>query len=117
MARLSFECQDADGDRVTIHTSEAELDELVAHYPELKKFLTAAGFALAKPYQGRGERRSQQREKTVFDGQHCPKCGQQMWDNRPKKQSGEYSPKAPDFKCSNRECGNALWPGTYEVAA
>jgi len=118
MARLSFECRDADGDKVTIQTSEAEIDELVNRYPELKKFLTDAGFVLVKPYQGRsGRRSSQPREKTVFDGQHCPKCGQAMWDNRPKKQSGKYSSKAPDFKCSNRECGHALWPGTYEVAA
>lgn len=35
----------------------------------------------------------------------CPKCNGPMWDNRNDKRN----PKAPDFKCKNRECGNAIW--------
>lgn len=125
MARLSFECQDADGDRVTIHTSEAEIDELVNRYPELKRFLIDAGFTLVKPYQGR-QRTTRQREKTVFDGVHCPKCGSEMWDNRAR--NAESGKRGPDFRCKNENCsgsttdrnGNkwpfSLWAGQYEIA-
>jgi hypothetical protein len=36
----------------------------------------------------------------------CPKCGGQMWDNRAKK----TNPKAPDFKCKDKEhCDGATW--------
>jgi hypothetical protein len=37
---------------------------------------------------------------------NCPKCGGPMWDNRDKK----TNPKAPDFKCKNKECDGAVWP-------
>jgi hypothetical protein len=47
----------------------------------------------------------------------CPACQGQMWDNRPKKASGEYSPKAPDFKCRDRECDGKLWPGQWPPKA
>lgn len=30
----------------------------------------------------------------------CPKCGGQMWDNR----EGKQNPKAPDFKCRDKNC-------------
>lgn len=36
----------------------------------------------------------------------CPKCSGDMWDNRKDK----INPKAPDFKCKNKECGGAIWP-------
>ena len=29
-----------------------------------------------------------------------------MWDNR----VGKRNPKAPDFKCKDRECGGVIWP-------
>jgi hypothetical protein len=29
-----------------------------------------------------------------------------MWDNR----EGKRNPKAPDFKCKDRECGGVIWP-------
>jgi transposase-like protein len=38
---------------------------------------------------------------------NCPKCGSEMWDNRPKKESGAYSSKAPDYKC--KECQHPVW--------
>ncbi len=31
-----------------------------------------------------------------------------MFDNRPKKKSGEYKSTSPDFKCGR--CGYAIWP-------
>jgi len=40
----------------------------------------------------------------------CPMCGSEMWDNRPKKATGEFSKKSPDFKCKNQECGHVIWP-------
>lgn len=38
----------------------------------------------------------------------CPQCsGTAFYDNRPKKASGEYKAKAPDFKC--RGCQKGIW--------
>jgi hypothetical protein len=44
----------------------------------------------------------------------CPKCQGPMWDNR----VGKRNPKAPDFKCKDRECDGVIWPprGTTPVA-
>jgi diadenosine tetraphosphatase ApaH/serine/threonine PP2A family protein phosphatase len=36
----------------------------------------------------------------------CPKCGGKMWDNR----LGKRNPKAPDFKCRDRNCDGVIWP-------
>lgn len=36
----------------------------------------------------------------------CPKCGGPTWDNRLTKRS----PKAPDFKCKDRQCEGVIWP-------
>ena len=30
----------------------------------------------------------------------CPKCKGEMWDNR----QGKQNPKAPDYKCKNKDC-------------
>jgi len=36
----------------------------------------------------------------------CPKCGGLMWDNR----VGKKNPKAPDFKCRDKNCDGVIWP-------
>jgi hypothetical protein len=36
----------------------------------------------------------------------CPICGGEMCDNRAKK----TNPKAPDFKCKDRNCTGVIWP-------
>jgi hypothetical protein len=36
----------------------------------------------------------------------CPKCGKECWDNRLTKRN----PKAPDFKCKDRNCDGCIWP-------
>jgi len=36
----------------------------------------------------------------------CPKCGGRMWDNRKTKRN----PKAPDYKCRDRNCDGVIWP-------
>src|SRR3954471_794889 len=36
----------------------------------------------------------------------CPKCQGDMWDNR----VGKRNPKAPDFKCKDKECDGVIWP-------
>lgn len=36
----------------------------------------------------------------------CPKCGGKMWDNR----EGKKNPKAPDFKCRDKQCDGVIWP-------
>lgn len=44
----------------------------------------------------------------------CEKCGgRQFWDNRATKRN----PKAPDFKCKNKDCGNGVWLKDSEKAA
>jgi hypothetical protein len=39
----------------------------------------------------------------------CPKCKGKMWDNREKK----TNPKAPDFKCRDKNCDGVFWPGQW----
>ena len=39
----------------------------------------------------------------------CAKCGGAMWDNRPKKASGEYKATSPDFACKDKNCKHAEW--------
>lgn len=36
----------------------------------------------------------------------CPKCSGAMWDNR----VGKKNPKAPDWKCKDKECDGVVWP-------
>lgn len=40
------------------------------------------------------------------DNPSCPKCGSTMWDNRETK----TNPKAPDFKCKDKNCDGVVWP-------
>jgi hypothetical protein len=40
------------------------------------------------------------------DGIVCPKCNGRMWDNRAVKRN----PKAPDYKCKDRDCDGVIWP-------
>jgi hypothetical protein len=39
----------------------------------------------------------------------CPKCGGPCFDNRQDKRS----PKSPDIKCKDKECGHAVWLKTW----
>lgn len=34
----------------------------------------------------------------------CPKCGGKVWDNREKKESGEFKETGPDWSCADKEC-------------
>ena len=43
----------------------------------------------------------------------CPKCGGSMWDNR----DGKKNPKAPDFKCKDKNCDGVVWPPKAPVPA
>lgn len=36
----------------------------------------------------------------------CPICHGKMWDNRETKKN----PKAPDFKCRDKQCEGVIWP-------
>lgn len=36
----------------------------------------------------------------------CPECGERVYDNRESKRN----PRAPDFKCSNKDCEYVKWP-------
>lgn len=42
--------------------------------------------------------------------EECPKCGGDVWDNRVKKQRGEFKENFPDFTCKDRDgCNWAKW--------
>jgi hypothetical protein len=43
----------------------------------------------------------------------CPKCGGPMWDNR----DGKKNPKAPDFKCKDKNCDGVVWPSKAPAPA
>lgn len=41
----------------------------------------------------------------------CPQCGGAMWDNtRERDGSPKKNPRAPDYKCRDKECGGVIWP-------
>jgi hypothetical protein len=48
----------------------------------------------------------QQQQPQETEIPNCPKCQGPMWDNR----VGKRNPKAPDFKCKDRECDGVIWP-------
>ena len=39
----------------------------------------------------------------------CGICGSDVWNNKAKKDSKEFSPKSPDYACKDKECGAAYW--------
>ena len=43
----------------------------------------------------------------------CPKCAGPMYHNRARKAAGQMKPKAPDFKCRDRDCDGLFWPGQW----
>lgn len=54
-----------------------------------------------------------ERERAALTGAPCcPECDGRMWDNRTSKRNS----KAPDFKCRDRTCCGALWPGQHNAA-
>ena len=46
------------------------------------------------------------RPALALDEETCPKCGGRMWDNR----STKRNPRAPDYKCRDRDCEGVIWP-------
>lgn len=40
----------------------------------------------------------------------CPVCGNRMWDNRGTPEKPKANPKAPDFKCKDKQCNGVIWP-------
>ena len=113
MARLIFECEDKEGNRVFFETSEKDGKELAEGYEASRQWLTDHGFTLAK---ARGMSRPRSKEKVQFDGIHCPKCHGALWDNRSQKSGDASKTRWPDFSCRDREsCQWAVWPGQYEI--
>lgn len=47
----------------------------------------------------------------------CPNCDGDMYDNRPKKRSGAFSSKAPDWKCKDKSCDKVWWTHADAVKA
>src|SRR6476659_880677 len=46
------------------------------------------------------------RPALALEEETCPKCGGRMWDNR----STKRNPRAPDYKCRDRNCDGVIWP-------
>ena len=116
MARLVFECEDREGDRVQFETSDKDAKELVSSYETSKQWLRDNGFTLAKA-QGT-KPKAKEKEKVRFDGIHCPKCNGALWDNRPRKEGDATKSKWPDYSCKDKvNCKWAVWPGQYELVA
>jgi len=42
----------------------------------------------------------------------CPSCGSSLWDNIADKKAKPHS-KSPDLKCSDKECGWAVWMDSW----
>jgi hypothetical protein len=40
----------------------------------------------------------------------CPVCAGRMWDNRGTPSKPKTNPKAPDYKCRDKECSGVIWP-------
>ena len=71
--------------------------------------------AAPAPYPGRGQedtplgRQAAPPAQKAVPVPKCAKCGGAMWDNRPKKASGEYKATSPDFACKDKNCKHAEW--------
>lgn len=39
----------------------------------------------------------------------CPICHSDMWDNRPKKASGQFKATSPDARCKDKACNGVVW--------
>ena len=112
MARLLFECVDGEGHRVFFETSEKDAKDLLATYEASKQWLMDNGFSPVRAQ----SRKSSPKGKAHFDGQTCPRCHGDVWDNRAQKQSDPSLSRRPDFACKNRAtCGWVVWPGQYEI--
>lgn len=68
-----------------------------AVYPEMAKPVGTASPTLPDSRSGAAK---------ASDEPECPKCGGRLWDNR----VGKKNPKAPDYKCRDRDCDGVIWP-------
>jgi hypothetical protein len=112
MARLLFECEDSEGNRVYFETTEKEAEELAKSYVSSRQWLLDHGFTPVKAPSAK----PREREAVRFDGAHCPRCHGAVWDNRAQKQNDPARSKTPDFACKDKaNCKWAVWPGQYEM--
>lgn len=81
--------------------------------PDANGSTTAQPGSAGKPVQPaqQGSNGSQSTNgKTKAAYTKCPDCGGQIWDNRAKKASGQFSPKSPNFSCKDKDgCGWGDW--------
>lgn len=54
------------------------------------------------------------------DKMNCPQCGSKMWDNRYVNDGGKgryhkNKDTQPDWKCSDKTCGNSIWLDKYSL--
>lgn len=111
MSRMEIPCIDSEGRLVTFITSEHEGKELAQNYAIYQKWLNDNGFEQLSGKSGG------RKPKVTIEGGKCPKCAGDMWDNREKIESGDFSPKSPHFSCKSKDCKAAYWEGQYEIKA
>lgn len=69
------------------------------------------GNAASQTPKRNGRESSRPPAKSAGNAPTCPKCEtSEVWDNRAKKASGQFSEKSPDYACRDKEgCGWVLW--------
>lgn len=76
------------------------------HPPTREECAMAATLYIeANKQESKGKAKDQAKDEGVPS--ECADCGGDLWDNRAKKASGDYKPKAPDFKC--KDCEKPIW--------
>ena len=68
-------------------------------------FLTGENNQQAHPKPTFQPKGSYKRPTVNPDDPKCPKCEGPMWDNTKDKRN----PKAPDYKCKDKDCSGAVW--------
>lgn len=97
-----------------INALEGNVSDLL-EWLDVNEFAPHAGFgvkpeAAAKPQQRAQQARPQQAKPQRAARVVCEYCGGEVWDNRQKKASGQFSERSPDYTCKDRDgCGGAAW--------
>lgn len=86
-----------------------------AYTGALKYFLMKT-FLVSQGDDPEGDTKTDQRAEnkaSQVEGVRCPECNGAMWDNRDSKRN----PRAPDYKCKNKNCNGAVWEDNAQVPA
>ena len=86
---------------------EFEAETADGLYQQVKSWLAWADAVESLPFEGNGNGYAAVAKEAAHVGPtpKCAVCGGDVWDNRNDKRN----PKAPDFKCKDKDCGHAAW--------